>query len=245
MDDGVLYEGDTELGHYQVVDTVYSGRPARVLYSGAHQAAQSGMALDDNSELLFDYNERFMELCRGLLPHRALLIGGGACTFPKALLEEFPDITLDIVEIDGQLIDLAKQFFDFIPSSKTSIYTDDAKNVLTSLSGNYDAIYIDAFTHTTVPAFLQSVEMTTRLLTLLNKKGAVAMNIIAAYSGVRADVLKRQVAAFQAAFERIEIFPASANQSLWLPQNFVLTAHNRQTSLEGYVRHAPIQPTIN
>src|SRR6476469_4412698 len=98
-DEGILVEGDTQHGHYVVADTIYSGRPARVLYSGNHQAAQSGVAKDDNPDLLFDYNQRFIELVRGLLPKKILLIGGGALSLPKALLEEFPEVSLDVVEL--------------------------------------------------------------------------------------------------------------------------------------------------
>src|ERR1700752_3186245 len=83
----VRFEGETPYGHYTVVDTTYSNRPARVLYSGREfRTAQSGIALDDQDEMLFDYNQRFLELARGLEPKRALLIGGGAFTLPKRLL---------------------------------------------------------------------------------------------------------------------------------------------------------------
>lgn len=243
MTDGVLFDGDTELGHYQVVDTIYSGRHARVLYSGSHQAAQSGVAHDDNPQLLFDYNERFMELCRGLMPHKVLLIGGGACTLPKALLKEFPDLIIHIVELDGGLFDIAKRYFEFVPSPNTSLYVSDGREFLDSTSDIYDLIMIDAFSHATIPRSLQTAEAAKSIKKHLAPHGVLAMNIIAASSGVRSVVLRRQVAAVEHIFSNVEIFPASSGQSPWLSQNYVVTAHLQRHSLNNHFRYEPV-PTI-
>src|ERR1700760_605289 len=103
----ILWEGDTIYGHYQVVDTLYDGRPARVLYSGDRQAAQSGIAKDASPSLLFDYNQRVFELLTSVLPKRVLLIGGAVCTLPKALLAALPDVQIDVIEPDSGLTKLA------------------------------------------------------------------------------------------------------------------------------------------
>src|SRR3954469_25939647 len=108
----VVWEGDTAYGHYQVVDAPYDGRPARVLYSGDHQAAQSGVATDGQPDLLFDYNQRLFEIARGVQPKTVLLIGGGVGTLPTALLAALPDVQVDMVEPDDGLTKLAYQYFD-------------------------------------------------------------------------------------------------------------------------------------
>jgi spermidine synthase len=233
----VLFEGDTAYGHYLVVDTIYSGRPARVLFSGTRQAAQSGEARDDKPELLFDYNERFMELVRGLKPRRILLIGGGAFTLPKALQAELPDGILDVVELDGKLFDIAQAHFDFKPAPQTHVYIGDGREFLQNTSEQYDLILIDAFMHDVVPEPLQTVEAAKDLEQHLRPGGLVAMNIIAAYYGQRSAVLRRQIAAFQTAFSAIQIFPAGRGQSLWIPQNFLLTTQNSHRELQEYLRY--------
>jgi spermidine synthase len=224
MSSDVIVHIDSEFGRYEVTDTIYSGRRARVLYSGAHQAAQSGLALDDRPELLFDYNERFMELCRGILPHKVLVLGGGACTLPKALLEEFPDIVIDIVEIDEQLIAAARNHFGFKPSGTTRIFTEDARKFLARSTDEYDLIIIDIFNHAAIPLPIQTVEMARQLASHLTKQGVVAMNIIATFIGEPALPLKRQTAALREVFTDVEVFPASHGLSLGLSQNFVVTA---------------------
>lgn len=227
MHSPTLVTVDTEYGHYEVTDTTYSDRPARVLYSGAHQAAQSGIAFDDKPELLFDYNERFMELCRGLLPKKILLLGGGACTLPKALLEEFPDIKLDIVELDGKLFEIAKEYFDFVPSPSTRLHISDAEEFLSKSKDTYDLILLDVFTHAAIPRSLQTAGVTQELAAHITSEGVVAMNIIAAYTGIHSQPLHLQTESFMRIFKSVELFPASYGQSLWLSQNFIMTASNK------------------
>src|SRR6185312_7645761 len=186
----VLFEGGGELGHYQVVDCIYGGRPARVLYSGNRLAAQSGMARDGKSELLFDYNQRFLELIRGLIPKRLLLIGGGAFTLPKVLMDEFPRMSIDVVEPDAKLPDIAQAYFDFKPNKRMHMYHDDGRNFLTNSAAAYDVIVIDAFENTEVPLSLQTAEAVRSLRQHLRPGGVVAINVIAAYSGERSRVLR-------------------------------------------------------
>jgi spermidine synthase len=232
-----LFQTDTEYAHYEVTDTIYGGRRARVLYSGNHQAAQSGLAKDGEYDLLFDYNQRLIELIRGVMPQRILIIGGGAFTLPKAILEELPDVKLDVVELDGALLGIAQRYFDFQPSPTTTIHTGDGREFINNCTDQYDMVIIDAFMHTSVPPSLQTAEAAAALQRITSPKGIVAMNIIATYYGNRAVVLQRQVAAMQSLFKTIDIFPASSSQSLWVSQNFILTAHNHRHDLDQYVRY--------
>ncbi len=223
-DKSVLYSGDTAHGHYEVVDVIYAGRQSRMLYSGNHQAAQSGWALDDNSPLLFDYNERFMELARGLAPKRVLLIGGGAFTLPRALQREFPPLRLDVVELDAGLLELAERYFDFTAGPHTQVHISDGLHYLATSTETYDLIVLDVFMHSEVPPAFQTPDTARSLAKHLHPGGVVAQNIIAAYHGERAATLRRQTDAYQAAFQDIQLFPAGQHSSLWLPQNLVITA---------------------
>jgi spermidine synthase len=236
-EDVVLFEGDTKFAHYLVVDTLYTDRPARVLFSGTRQAAQSGVAKDDKEQLLFDYNERFMELVRGLRPERLLLIGGGAFTLPLALQTAFPDMMLDVVELDGELLDIAKAYFNFRPARHTRVHIDEGQEFLKTSPELYDLILVDAFMHDIVPQTLQTIKVARDLARHLRPDGVVAMNIITGYYGERSALLHRELAALRQAFSAIMIFPASIGQSLWIPQNLVLVAQNGHREIASHVRY--------
>lgn len=239
----ILWEGDTSHGHYQVVDTLYDGRLARVLYSGNRQAAQSGIPKDAKPELLFDYNQRLLELVTSVDPARVLLIGGGVCTLPKALIETLPDIRIDIVELDAQLIELAHTYFDLPVSERLSIYNADGRTFLSEHATRYDMILIDAFTHTTIPKEIRTVEAFEAYYKHLRPKGICAMNVISGYHGSTARTLEQLYAAVIHSFDSADIFLASRGYSLWLPQNFILTAQKgQQLDLKQYMRYEAVKP---
>jgi spermidine synthase len=240
MNAKVVFDGDTDLDHYVVVDEIYNDRPSRVLYSKGRIAAQSGIALDDNSELLFDYNERFMELIRGLVPKNILVVGGGAFTLPTAVQKEFPDIELDVVEIDAGLVDIAREHFGFVPSKSARAHIGDGADILDKLKSTYDMIILDVYEQTNIPERFQTPELIRKVNSRLNENGIVAMNIIAAMYGIRSSVLHRIVKGMEASFLEVEVSPAGKESSLWIAQNFVLTAHHLPLDIEEHLMYKPV-----
>jgi hypothetical protein len=232
----LLFETDTSYNHYQVWETVYGGRPARVLYSGRRQAAQSGIALDSNSHLLFDYNQRLLELIIGRRPSRLLLIGGGAYTLPTALLANLSDISIDVVEIDGGLDEIARRFFGLRSDPRLRLIHADGRQYLNDNSQPYDMIVIDAFMHASTPNELTSKDAVEAYRNNLTSDGLFARNVISAYLGEAAMPLHQQARYLDDLFEAVEIFPASNSLPLGLPQNLLLIAQvNTPQSIDSYL----------
>ncbi len=235
-----LFETQTQYNHYQVRDTVYAGRPARVLYSGDGQAAQSGLARDTNPDLLFDYNQRLLELITGLQSKKVLLIGGGMYTLPTALLLALPEIEIDVIEIDAQLDAIASRFFDFKPGPRLRVQHTDGRTFLDNNQKQFDMILIDAFTHTSIPESLTNPSAAQAVKKNLATNGVVAINVISSYFGQRSDTIKRLAIAYETVFPAVDIFPASHGLSMWLPQNFVLVAHQKRLPLNHFMRYPPV-----
>jgi len=225
MADRIVFDGDTAMEHYQVIDTVYEGRLARVLYSGQRHTAQSGLARDGQPDLLFDYNQRFLELLESVPAQRLLLIGGGAFTLPTALLESFPDLHVDVVEIDPGLTQIAERYFGLKPSERLAIIAADGGEFLQQNKQAYDVILIDAFSHASIPETLRSVSVVQHVHRSLTPDGMAAMNIIAPYYGPNNSLIREQLESYSHYFRKVETYPAGrALFSLWLPQNLVLIA---------------------
>lgn len=243
MQRDILWEGNTHLGHYQVVETLYDGRPARVLYSGDRQAAQSGVAKDDNPDLLFDYNQRMFELITTLVPQHVLLIGGGVGTLPKALLDTLPEIRIDMVEPDSGLTELAYRYFDLPVDERLRIFNTDGRSFMRERAERYDMVLVDAFMHTTIPKDLKTLEAFQAYHKHLLPQGILAINVISGYYGPNARVLQEMYAGGLEYFDVLDVFLASRGYSLWLPQNFVLTAQKQSNlPLQDYMRHEAVKP---
>jgi spermidine synthase len=230
MQERVVWEGSTGYGRYQIVDTVYSGHPARVLYSGNRQAAQCGIATDDDPDLLFDYNQRLLELCLGVRPQRVLLIGGAVGTFPKALLSALPDVQVDMVEPDAQLTRLGYEFFGVPVDERLGVFHTDGRSFLRSTDRHYDMVIVDAFVNTTIPPDLRTVEAFAAIADHLKPGGMVAMNVIAVYNGANGRPLRSLCASTEQSFS-----------TLRLPQNLVLVGQNTShPRVSDYMRYEPL-----
>ena len=238
----ILLETDTDLEHYQVVERIYEGRPARVLFSGSQRAAQSGIGLDDDPDLLFDYNQRLLEVANALYPQRILVIGGGTFTLPMALIGALPGAVVEVVEIDPGLQQIAHDYFGLIENPRLQITYGDGRAFIEHTRQKYDLIILDVFSELSIPRPFLTIEFLKSLQKRLAAGGCVALNIIASYKGKNSGLIKGQVAAYSSLFDHIDIFPAAHGLTSWLPQNLVLVAQLNPThDLRPYVRFAPIE----
>lgn len=238
MADTVVYAGSSEFGDYRIVDMTYEGRRARVLFSGA-SAGQSGIALDDDPELLFDYNQRFMEIVESQRPSNMLIIGGGAFTLPTALLARFPKLKIDVVEIDGLLYELAKQYFDTPQDSRLRVITQDGREFIDSSVDRYDMIVLDAFNGYTIPRQLITIEAARRYLALLTEDGTLAINFISNYRSLRTTLAHELFVTFNRAFANVQIFPADRGYWSHAEQNLLLICGQREPNVD-YLRSAAV-----
>jgi spermidine synthase len=220
----VLLETDSDHAHYQVVEMVYNNRPARLLLSGHGLSAQSGIALDGDPRLLFDYNQYFFELVAGLNPVSVLLIGGGVYTLPMALLNAFPSLFITVVEPDASLDRIASRYFNFREDPHLTLIHTDGRSYLNHARKEFELILIDAFQGDKVPDSLAD-ETAIRALANLTAPGAsVAQNIIAPYSGPTSGPLRGRVALYKKFFETVSVTPVDTRVPRWTSQNLVIQA---------------------
>lgn len=237
----ILFETDTALEHYQVVERIYEGRPARVLFSGPKRAAQSGIGLDDDPDLLFDYNQRLLEIANVLYPQRILVIGGGVFTLPMALVSALPNAEVDVVELDEGLEPIATDYFGLQSNNRLHLIFGDGREYIERTKQKYDLIILDVFSELSIPRQFLTVEFMNLLRKHLTKGGAAAVNIIASLQGINAGLIKSQIAAYGETFTQVDIFPAAHGLTSWLPQNLLLVAQTKPArDLQPYVRFAPI-----
>lgn len=236
----ILFDGESDFGRYQIVEQVYHERLSRVLFSG-DALPQSGVALDDGPELLFNYNQRFLEIALSVMPKSILVIGGGAFTLPKALLERFGKATIDVVEIDPLLPELAHTYFDLPSSPKLNVIVADGRTFVDGCKKKYDLIILDAFSGHEIPQSLMSLNAAAQYKHLLALSGIIAMNFIASYQHGRISLADRLIATFRAKFADVELYPADPHESPHSKQNYVLVAAKKRMPSLHYLQSASVQ----
>ncbi len=218
----VIKRLDNSFGSFSVEELKYEGRSARVLFSGPQHAAQSGIPLDDNPRLLFDYNQLLLELAVDLDPKRVLVLGGGTLTLPMALVTYLPNAHVDVVEQNADLIQLAEEYFSYRPNPRLMIHVADATTALKQFKDRFDLIITDIFDNFTIPMPFRTVGFASSLKQLMNPHGVVATNCIAATSGYAAQPLRQITAAYSKAIGPVRALKADKDYAYWTPQNLII-----------------------
>lgn len=227
----LVYIDSGQYGTYRVIDMDYDGRPARMLY-GEDSSPQSGMAKDDNPELLFDYNQRFLEIMMSRPPRRALVIGGGVLMLPIAAWKLFPELTIDTVEIDKLQIQLARDYFDLPSDPRLNVYIADGLDFAKSTKATYDMIMVDAFNGYKVPAHLVDAAAAHQYKKSLAKNGIVAVNFISEYKPGQPSAAHDIIDSFSRSFKYIDVYQSDPSDEPGIDQNMVLVASNTELSLD-------------
>lgn len=234
MKDLVLFEGASDFGTYRIVETIYEGRPARVLFSDDN-APQSGVALDDEPDLLFDYNQRLLEIALSIRPKTVLVIGGGMLTLPLALSQHFSDITIDVVEIDELLPQLARRYFG-VDDPRIRVTVQDGRQYMQQCASQYDLIIIDAFSGLNVAQPLLQEDIVQHYARSLRPAGVVAVNFISKYYTRRPSLAHELQATFLDQYKSVELYPADCDYSKHAEQNIVLCAAVDQLPAFDYLQ---------
>lgn len=232
----ILEKYNTPFGEYRVIEQIYNGRPVRMLLSPSG-AAQSGIGLDDEPGELFRYNQRFMEIALGLKPQRTLVLGGGAMTFPVSLVKQLGSL-VDVVEINADLVEVAKKHFEFLePSDGMRVFIEDGFEYIKKADPGYDYIVVDVFMNMTTPDNLMSVDAAAEYKRLLQEGGVVAFNCISRYHTWSDTVLKFLVRNLKQHFRYVDVYPSDRDFEKRSDQNLIVIA----SDIENSSRHDYLQ----
>ncbi len=194
---------------------------------------QSAMYLNDPFKLVLRYT-RFFTLAAYWKPQmtRALVLGGGAYSFPRYLLSRSPQLHMDVVEIDPGVTEIARRFFHLQDLPGLAIHHEDARTFINRPHEPYDVIFMDVFnSHYSVPFHLTTVEAASRLHQLLKEDGLLIMNTISAIEGRHGRFLRAETATVRSVFRQVSLFPLFAPTDGNRKQNVILVASKSDDEL--------------
>lgn len=112
-------------------------------------------------------------------PKRILVVGLGGGTLPMALRDMFPDIDIDVVEIDPAVTRVAEKFFGFKRDAKLNVHEEDGRVFVKKAiraGTKYDIVMLDAFEDEYIPEHMSTKEFLLEVKSALTPDGVVAAN---------------------------------------------------------------------
>ena len=153
----------------------------------------------------------------------ALMIGGAAYTYPMHYLKKYENKTIDVVEIDEKMTQIAEEEFGLDKNNPNlGLITQDGRSYLNYNEKKYDTVFIDAFKGLNAPFELTTYEAMQKVYNSLDENGTVITNIISAIEGDDADFIKYEYSTYKAIFDDVKVFQVNPNHSDDEEQNLIL-----------------------
>jgi spermidine synthase len=110
-------------------------------------------------------------------PQRVLAIGLGGGSIPMFLHKHYPRATIDVVDIDPEVVNVAKRFFGFREDGKMRAHVADGRKFIEDCQKPYDIIVLDAYGADSIPYSLATVEFIRSVKRALSPRGIVVSNV--------------------------------------------------------------------
>jgi spermidine synthase len=174
-DDGrVIHETDTEYQYARVIEKPDGERTLEL---------NEGIAIHSvyrpNSYLTDNVWDDYIVLPLAVLdrpPRKMAILGNAAGTTARAYGHYFPATEIDGVEIDGELTEIGRRYFD-MRNPRLRTHTDDARPFLRRSDGGYDTIMVDAYRQPYIPFYLITEEFFELCRDRLTPGGALIVNV--------------------------------------------------------------------
>ena len=172
--DRVIYETETRIQYARVVEEPDGTRKLELNEGVAeHSLYRPG------SYLTGDYWDGLVVAPFASLtepPSRVAVLGNAAGTVARAYGHYFPESRIDAVEIDPELAEIGRRYFD-MRAPHLAVHDDDARPWLRNATGDYDVIVLDAYRQPYIPFYLVTREFFKLARDRLAPGGVVVVNV--------------------------------------------------------------------
>jgi len=172
--DRVIFEEETQSQYLRVIEEVDGDRRLEL-----NEGITQHSFYSPRSHLTHDYWDGMLTLpfmSRSLPPERIAILGNAAGTTARAYGHYFPATEVDGVEIDPELAEIGRRFFDMTNPNLT-VHNDDARPWLRASDGGYDVIIVDAYRQPYIPFYLATEEFFELVRDRLAPGGMVIVNV--------------------------------------------------------------------
>jgi len=216
---------DTQYNRVWVYDATDQETGKSIKFMRINNESSSAMFFDSD-ELVFPYTRAY-RLAEHFTPEfkSILILGGAGYSFPKYCLQRYSEARVDVVEIDPELTELAREYFNLKDDPRLIIYHEDARTFLNRGEGKYDVIIGDAYKSLyTIPWHLTTVESAIKAYDMLNDGGCMLQNVIASIRGDASAFLQAELATYRTVFPYVFVIAVTNPNDLSGVQSIMMVA---------------------
>ncbi len=141
---------------------------------------QSRVNVEKQKQLALVYSNMMMaSLLFCPKPQRLLMVGLGGAAVTNFLNECFPNLKIDVVEIDAKVIEVSKKYFYLQESNRYRVFQEDGRVFIQKRKGQelYDWVILDAFKSGSIPYHLKTHDFYKEIRAILKPDGIVGSNL--------------------------------------------------------------------
>ena len=224
----VLFRRDTRYHQLAVIED--SG--TRTLRFGS--SFQSETYVNDPFKTAFEYTDYFF-LGPAYKPdtRSMLFLGLGGGSAPKRVWRDFPELRLQVVELDPVVVDVARRFFAVPDHPRLAIAVSDARQYLERNSARWDVIAIDTFFEDGVPFHLTTREFLELARERLTPGGVIVTNVIAAIKGDGSKLFRALYRTYRSVFPTVLVHAVGGGTGY---QNLIVVATDGAAPSKAFLR---------
>ncbi|GAB4388599.1 MAG: hypothetical protein Kow0025_08830 [Thermodesulfovibrionales bacterium] len=177
----LLYETNSLYQYIAVREDEEKGE--RYIFNTKRRYMQGGMDVRNPGRLIFEY-QRMSFIGLAFLdrtPADALFVGLGAGSMPMYFAAHWPGARVDVVEIDPDMLKVAREYFHFREGANMRVHLRDGRVFIKRTREKYDAVFLDAYKNDYIPFHLTTREFLAEVKNKLRPGGVVVANVTAPF----------------------------------------------------------------
>lgn len=172
----VLYKNNKDYSVIELIDD--SGFQARAImyktfFQSASYTGSKRFEMYSKYSNLYDVPSLFNPNIK-----TSLVLGGGGFSYPKYYINKYPEKTMDVVEIDPEMIKISYDYFylDEVDENRLNVINEDAFSYIDKCDKKYDSIFVDLYCERDVIYNSITKDTTSKLKKILNDDGILSFN---------------------------------------------------------------------
>ena len=162
-DSSVLYEKNNFYHRVRVLNQFFNhkGNVTVLMLDTTYEGGQ----FNQSSRPLFPYHNAWQFIRLLEKPEHVLFLGGGAYSMPKLMSSAYPETIIEVVEVDPDVVDVGRKYFEIDQFKMLKPKVDDARHYLSRTVQRYDMIVGDVYhgirsipAHFTTQEFFKTVD---------------------------------------------------------------------------------------